>query len=77
MSLIQTMDLNGITLHTGKQEAYYAWALAPMFEKSATKLKPKSKLRRYKNIVNIVTFNVKTSNTVNTIMWTDSVRSVT
>ena len=36
-----------------------------MFEKSATELKSKTKLLRYKSIVNIVTFNVRTLNTIN------------
>ncbi len=40
-------------------------ALATVFEKSATKLKPKTKFLRSKNIVNIVVFNVWMLNTVN------------
>ena len=35
-------------------------ALAQVFEKSATELKPKPKLFKFKNIVNIATLNVWT-----------------
>ena len=40
-------------------------ALVPGFEKSDTDPKPKPKLLRCKNIVNIVLFNIRTSNTEN------------
>ena len=62
MTLIQIMHPDQIILHTGKQGVYSAevGALTLMFEKSATELKPKPKLLKCKNIVNIATFNVQT-----------------
>ena len=64
MALFQTVRQNRIILHADKQEVHSAeiGALASVFEKSATEPQPKPKLLR---IVNILTFNVKTLNTVN------------
>ena len=65
--LIQTVCQNHIALHAGKQGTHSAeiFTLAPLFEKSAIELKLKPKLLRYKNVVNIATFNVRTLNTAN------------
>ena len=67
MSQIQIVCSNCIILCAGKQEAGSAEveALATVFKKSATKLKPKTKFLRSKNIVNIVVFNVRMLNSVN------------
>ena len=55
-----------MALCAGKHEACSAeiGSLAPMFEKSATELKLKQKLLRYKRIVLIVTLNVRTLNRI-------------
>ena len=67
MTLHQTARPNRIALHAGKQNACSAevGALAQVFKESATEPKPKPNLLRYKSIVNIVTFNDRTLNTVN------------
>ena len=64
MTNTQTTCPNYITLHAGKKGACPAGvgALVSVFEKSATKLK--QKLLKYKRTIQIVTFNVRTINTI-------------
>ena len=57
MTLTQTTIPNRIALRAGKKGA-----LAPVFEKSATELKHKQNLFKYKSTIQIAKFNVKTLN---------------
>ena len=65
MTLIQTMHPIYFAFHVGKQgvRSSEIGALAPVFEKSDTVPQPKPNLLRGKNIINIVTFNIRTLNT--------------
>ena len=57
--LIQIICPNDIAFQAGKQEACSeVTALVPVVEKSVKELKPDWKLYRWKNIINIVTFNI-------------------
>ena len=66
MTLIQTTYPNPIALHAVKQEVHsaLAGALASVFKKLGTELKPKpkQKLLRCKTTVHVVTLNVRTLN---------------
>ena len=64
MTHTQTTYINRIALHTGKKGARPAevGALASVFKKSATELK--QKLLKYKQTIQIVTFNVRTLNRI-------------
>ena len=62
MTHTQTTCLNHIAFRMGKKGVHPAevWTLAPVFEKSATKLKLKQKLLKCKSTIKLETFNVKT-----------------
>ena len=66
MTHTQTTYINRIALHAGKKGARPAevGALASVFEKSATELKLKQKLLKYKQTIQIATFNVRTLNRI-------------
>ena len=66
MTYTKTTCLNRIALCAGKKGARLTEvrALAPIFEKSGTELKLKQKLLKYKRIIQIVTFNVRTLNRI-------------
>ena len=65
MILIQTVHLNRIAFHGGKQGMFSAVVatLAPAFQKSATE--PKYILPGCKSRVNISTFNARALNSIN------------
>ena len=64
MTYTQTTYPNRVALRVGKKMVCPAavGALAPLLEKSATKLKLKQKLLKSKSTIQIVTFNVRTFN---------------
>ena len=73
MTLTQTTCLDHITLCVGKKEVHSAeaGALAPMFEKSATKLAHKQKFLKCKSTIHILTFNFRNLN------WIDQLPELT
>ena len=66
MTHTQTTCTNRIALYAGKKEARPAevGALVPVFENSATELKLKQKLLKFKSTIQIVTFSVRTLNRI-------------
>ena len=66
MTHTQTTYINRIGLRAGKKGARPAevGALVSVFEKSATELKLKQKLIKYKQTIQIATFNVRTLNRI-------------
>ena len=66
MTHTQTTCPNRIALRVGKKGVHPAevGALTPVFEKSATELKLKQKLLKYKRARQIATFNVRTLNKI-------------
>ena len=66
MTHAQTTCPNCIVLCVGKKGLHPAevGTLAPVFEKSATELKLKQKLLKFKSTIQIATFNVRTLNRI-------------
>ena len=60
----KTTSLNRIALYAGKKETHPAGvgAQAPVFEKSATELKLKQKLLKWKSTIQIATFIIRILN---------------
>ena len=70
MTYTQTTRPNRISLRAGKKRSRFAevGVLAPVFEKSATKLKLKQKLLKCKRTIKIATFNVRTLNRIGQLL---------